>query len=412
MRGPSFTRQEKKRRLGRGLGSLISAPVEVKIAPPANPSEVPGDSTNRSPAPKGSVAPDSRMFHVEHSAADGPAGQVANFATDPALPRAHHGADAKQASTMVVDLPLDLIDPNPFQPRRQFDQAGLAALAESIRAAGVMQPILVRRIRGGSSHANVPSGTSNDGGGAKVALDEPQRYQLIAGERRLRAARLIPLASIPAVIREIDDRTTAEWALIENVQREDLNPIERAEAFKTLIERFDLTHQDISERVGLERSSITNILRLNELDETTKEAVRAGRLTPGHAKALLAVGELEVRRSLAMDALKEEWSVRELERRIQDALAHNAGVSEQTLTDREERVAKGGQKGGAGDMGAGAAARTYLANLEKQLGEQLGTRVHLRAGSKKGTGAIIIEFFSLDQFDGLMAKMGVDPDKL
>jgi len=414
MRGPGFTRQEKKRRLGRGLGSLISAPVEVKIPPPANPSVAPGGAFMRSAAAPPIPAANREMFHVEHS--NLATVEQDGIAAAESGTRGHEDVESTSAAhpgrTVIFDLPLELIDPNPFQPRRQFDPAGLAALADSIRSAGVMQPILVRRVAGGSQHDDVPRGTLDEAPSANVAPGSGLRYQLIAGERRLRAAKLIPLASIPAVIREIDDRTAAEWALIENVQREDLNPIERAEAFKTLIEHFDLTHQDISERVGLERSSITNILRLNELDETTKAAVRSGRLTPGHAKALLAVGEVEVRRTLTMDALKEEWSVRELERRIQDVLAHHAGVSEQTLTERVERAAQGGRKGGAKESETGAAAKTYLANLEKQLGEHLGTRVHLRAGSKKGTGAIIIEFFSLDQFDGLIAKMGIDPDRL
>jgi ParB family chromosome partitioning protein len=402
MRGPSFTRQEKKRRLGRGLGSLISSPVEVKVpaqpTPVASPSEADGTHAPSPAAPSFARPP---VFHVEHPL-------IAS-----AIRRDEEALQDSPAGDAIVELPLEFIDANPFQPRRQFDPAGLAALADSIRSAGVMQPILVRPAR--SASPNVPRGTFEEAISGSGLVAQGLRYELIAGERRLRAAKLIPLATIPAVIRDIDDRAAAEWALIENVQREDLNPIERAEAFQTLIDHFSLTHAEISERVGLERSSISNILRLNDLDETTKDAVRAGKLSPGHGKALLAVGDLELRRTLTTNALQEEWSVRELERRIQDVLAHHAGLSEQTLTERADAGAKGNgadsTKAGGRDQAA-AAAKTYLGNLEKVLGEQLGTRVHLRAGSKKGTGAIIIEFFSLDQFDGLMAKMGIDPEKL
>ncbi len=495
MRGPSFTRQDKKRRLGRGLGSLISTPVEVKIPPPA-PATPPDDrpaavdmsrsidassltseiagigaamaaarlaiassATGYAPSPDSAGA---TMFHVKHPREQPAAQEGRGGAAEPragGLPPTLDDDGFTPARTTIVELPLDLIDPNPYQPRRNFDPAGLQALADSIRAAGVMQPILVRPVkdvsretlsrtpsRGGVAMSSTlrlssslslraegrPEGgdgaagmrdndvsretlqlsQSRDGDGAvsdlrvRESYNQVVRYQLIAGERRLRAAKLIPLATIPAVISEVDDRIAAEWALIENVQREDLNPIERAEAFSQLIHRFQLTHKEIGERIGMDRSSISNLLRLNELDEEIKNLVRTGRLSLGHARALLMVGDDAMRKHLAMRTSKGDWSVRELERRIKEVEARA----------RHARGESGGASEPNSDLDAAVEAKTslrgYLADLERQLADHLGTRVHLRPGRKKGTGAVIIEFYSLDQFDGLMSRMGIDPSSL
>lgn len=262
----------------------------------------------------------------------------------------------------LLQLPIKGLEPNRFQPRKVFDEAALVSLADSIRSAGVMQPIVVRSIGGG--------------------------YELIAGERRLRAAEIVGLERIPAIVQDVDDRTAAEWAIIENVQREDLNPIERAEAFQHLQDQFGLTHQEIAEKVGLNRSSVTNHLRLNELDEATKQAVRTAAISMGHARAMLAVTNLTARAKMLRQCMSNNWSVRELERRV--------------------RVVTDGSSAVGVDSGAAPSPRkSNLEDLQKKLGEHLGTKVQIQQQSKKpGRGRLVIEFYDLDQFDGLLSQMG------
>jgi ParB family chromosome partitioning protein len=264
----------------------------------------------------------------------------------------------------IVMVQVDQIAPNPDQPRQEFDEKALDALATSIRSAGLMQPVVVRRSAG-----------------------PPPGYVLVVGERRWRAARRIGLREIPAIVRRIDDRTAAEWALIENIQREDLNPIERAEAFRKLVELHGLTHQQLADRVGLDRSTVTNFIRLNELDDFAREAVRSGRLTPGHAKALLSIGDDSARRTLADLCIRNGWTVRALERRA-GALSSGGKPTGRATTPR-------------------LAPSAHLADLAGQIAQQLGTRVRIEQGRSRGSGRLLIEFFSLDQFDGLLARMGV-----
>ncbi|MFM7050838.1 MAG: ParB/RepB/Spo0J family partition protein, partial [Planctomycetota bacterium] len=198
------------------------------------------------------------------------------------------------------EIPVEQIVPNRRQPREDFDQDALKALAESIRKAGLMQPIMVRPAAKG--------------------------FELVAGERRWRAAKLIGLPTIPALVREIDEQTAAELALIENVQREDLNPMERAYALRRLSTDFSLTHQDIADRVGLDRASVTNLLRLSDLDRPTADLVRSGKLSQGHGKALLAVLDLGLRAELAAKSMAGEWSVRELEHQVQQVGTRKTGL--------------------------------------------------------------------------------------
>jgi len=165
------------------------------------------------------------------------------------------------------ELAVDVITPNPFQPRTRFDEAGLGELADSIRSAGVLQPLLVRRMG-------------------------PGDYQLVAGERRLRAAQLAGLVKVPVIVKEFDDRAMMELALIENIQREDLNPIDEAKAYQALIEKVGLTHDQLSERVGKQRATITNSLRLLGLPPEVMDMVSRGTLSSGHARALLGLDTL------------------------------------------------------------------------------------------------------------------------
>ena len=323
------------RKLGRGLQALIGTPVQIQA-----------------PAASGGA-----------SAVSAPKPVLGNpvMANVPTTAPLQEGVDGP----LLREIPVDRIVPNRRQPRVDFDQASLAALAESIKQSGLMQPIMVRP---------TPSG-----------------FELVAGERRWRAAKLIGLKVIPAVIRSVDDQGAAELALVENIQREDLNPMERAHALRRLADEFSLTHQAVAEKVGLDRASVTNLLRLSELDSATSDLVRSGRLSQGHAKALLGIQDASARAQLAARVVAEEWSVRELERRIQQVQRGGSVLPHSPSTGATAEV---------------TARDANVADLERQLAEHLGTRVSIQLGRKKGSGRLSIEFYNLDQFDGLMQKMG------
>ncbi len=330
-----------RKRLGRGLTSLMSSSVPVSV-PPA----------------------DSRVDDTPASAAKG-------RATDPTKAPPEPPPSGADSDTGILMLPLDEIERNPDQPRQDFDEKTLQELAASIRTAGLMQPIVVRPVGGA-------------GGGP---------YQIVVGERRFRAARLAGLDRLPAIVRELDEQAVAEWAIIENLQREDLNPLERADAFRRLADQFGLTHQEVADRVGLNRSTVTNLLRLHELDEVTKEAVRRGQISQAQARILLAVTNLDARHHLVRLTMREGWSVRTLEKRA-NALTQRSAGRKSTRTS------------------GGGAAAPHRADLERRLADHLGTKVQVQPGKRKGSGRLIIDFFSFDQFEGLMQKLGFDTKEL
>jgi ParB family transcriptional regulator, chromosome partitioning protein len=196
-------------------------------------------------------------------------------------------------------IPVDMIDPSPNQPRQAFDEDSLLALAGSIRAQGVLQPVLVRPL---------PNG----------------RYELVAGERRWRASRLAELDSIPAVVRRHDNAASLEVALIENMAREDLNPVEEARACAALVEELGLTREEVGVRVGRSRVAVSNLIRLLDLPDEALELIERRDLTEGHGRALLLADDHAIRRSLARDAVRNRWSVRELETRARAGAAPSA----------------------------------------------------------------------------------------
>ncbi len=202
----------------------------------------------------------------------------------------------KDGPEELRQLPVELISPNPNQPRRAFDEEALLALADSIRLRGVLQPVLVRPVVGG-------------------------RYELIAGERRWRAARLADREMIPAIIRSQDDPGSLEVALIENMAREDLNPVEEARACAALVEELGLTREDVGLRVGRSRVAVSNLIRLLDLPDDALALLERGDLSEGHGRALLTSDDHAVRRQLARDAAAQGWSVRELEARARTAAA-------------------------------------------------------------------------------------------
>jgi ParB family transcriptional regulator, chromosome partitioning protein len=196
----------------------------------------------------------------------------------------------KDEAEELRELPIELVAPNPHQPRSTFDEAGLLSLAESIKLRGVLQPVLVRALAGG-------------------------RYELVAGERRWRAARLAELETIPAIVRHHDDAASLELALVENMAREDLNPIDEARACAALVEELGLTREEVGLRVGRSRVAVSNLIRLLDLPDEVLETIERGELTEGHGRALLLAPEHSDRRTLARAAVDARWSVRELETR-------------------------------------------------------------------------------------------------
>jgi ParB family chromosome partitioning protein len=259
------------------------------------------------------------------------------------------------ARESLATAPIDRLQPGRYQPRTKMDQGALEELAASIRAQGLMQPILVR-----------PAGG--------------ERYEIIAGERRWRAARIAGLAEVPIVVREVSDQAALAMALIENIQREDLNPLEEAQGVQRLVEEFHLTHQEAAEAIGRSRAATTNLLRLLNLTKQVQALVLEGSLDMGHARALLALeGALQVQ--TAKKIVERGLSVRETEQLVNDIL-HPKLKSPR----------------------AKARASRDIQRLEEELSEKLGTTVEIKAG-RKGNGRLVISYMSHEHLDELLAKL-------
>src|SRR5579875_134336 len=262
-------------------------------------------------------------------------------------------------------IPVELIGPNPHQPRRQFDDESLVGLADSIRTRGVIQPVLLRPLAGG-------------------------RYELIAGERRWRAAQMAELDSIPAVVRQRDDAASLELAVIENMAREDLNPVEEARACAGLVEELGLTREEVGLRVGRSRVAVANLIRLLDLPDEALELIERGELTEGHGRALLLSREHDARRRLAREAAAHRWSVRELERRARDSAEPEVRIRRmrpKLHPDQEAAIERISEAFGAA-LGCGvevtAAAGGYRAHLHfASLEDALGLAERLGEGSRR-----------------------------
>ena len=264
-----------------------------------------------------------------------------------------------QPGEVLRKLQIDLLQPGKYQPRREMDEAKLSELSESIKAQGVIQPILVRQVEGG-------------------------RYEIVAGERRWRASRLAGLDEVPVVVRELEDRTVIAMALIENIQREDLNPLEEAEALQRLISEFTLTHAEAAEAVGRSRAAVSNLLRLLELPVAIRLLLETRRLEMGHARALLTLAP-ELAGKLAQEAADEGWSVREVEHRAQ-------------------QFAAGKVPGARKAKPAPSAPQADIASLETELSESLGTKVAINHG-RGGKGRLVIHYTDLDTLDGVLERL-------
>jgi ParB family chromosome partitioning protein len=266
------------------------------------------------------------------------------------------GAERKgRDEESLAQLTIASVRPGKYQPRTRMDEASLAQLADSIRARGVIQPIVVRPVGEG-------------------------QYEILAGERRWRAARLAGLDRVPAVVREVPDEAALGIGLIENIQREDLNPIEEANGLKRLIDEFKLTHDEVAQAIGRSRAGVTNLLRLLELAASVQSMVQEGRIDMGHARALLALGksrQVELAERIAQQGL----SVRETERLVQEA--------------------------SSGPRPARASAHKLDADsrrLQEDLAERLGASVRLKP-RRGGKGSVVIDYSSLDELQGIVAKL-------
>ena len=316
-----------KSRLGRGLNSLLSLSVPEDAAP-------------------------------QHSAI--PAMPPVTDA--PSAPASDVSANVPPG-VRVAEIPLGSIVPNPHQPRRQFNDASLKELAASLKSTGMIQPIIVRPAGPGAA---------------------PHTYQLIAGERRWRAARLAELPTVPAIIRDVDSATQAQMALIENIQREDLNPIDRALAYQALIKHLGLTQAELAGRLGEDRSTITHYLRLLEMPEPVQQLIGDGRLSMAHAKLLGGLTEQAEQQRLADLCVTQNLSVRNLERLVQGAATPPPKPA--------------------------PTSSAHVKELERSLSRQLALRVQVRGSRKKGHGRLVLHYTSLDQFDELMTRLGVQTD--
>ena len=265
------------------------------------------------------------------------------------------GLDKLLGEQRIEQIPTEQLQPGAYQPRQQFDQVALEALADSIRAQGMVQPIVARRL-------------------------EEARFEIIAGERRGRAAQKAGLETVPVIVRQADNQTTLALALIENLQREDLNPIEQAQGLARLAEEFQLTHEQLAEAVGVSRAQVSNLLRLLRLPEMVQAWVHDGLLSMGHARALLSLPE-STQLALGQRAIDEGWSVRQLE----------AAVQRLQQAKPKTRVEKD----------------PNIAALEARLGERLGAKVAIRHGAS-GRGKVEIRYSDLDELQRLLDLLGAD----
>ncbi len=281
-----------------------------------------------------------------------------------------HAERIARSAGGAAEIAVDQIAPNPYQPRREFQADELAELANSIAQQGVIQPIIVV---------------------ASIDQASGRPYTLIAGERRLRAARSVGLGKVPCIVRQATRQQMQEWALIENIQRSDLNPIERAEAYRSYIDRFSLTHADAAERLGQPRATVSNYLRLLDLCDRVQQMILDGLLTFGHAKILAAfAASPEKQLAIATKVAASGLSVRELERLVARSTENPQSASAEPSRTIQKPA--------------------YIRDVEERLTEAVGTRVVVKPGRAKHSGRIMVEYYSLDDFDRISAALGLSSD--
>ncbi|MCP4190918.1 MAG: ParB/RepB/Spo0J family partition protein [Planctomycetaceae bacterium] len=336
----------KERRLGRGLAALLgedNEPVHVPqdVASPRlhTPNEHGQTATDPHDSEQSELPPN-REFQPDHGAAS-------------------EASVAKDGDLLL--LSVHEIDDNPFQPRREFSESEITSLAESLKEHDMLQPVLVRRVE--------------------------DRWQLISGERRLRAAIQAGWSQIPARVRQADDRLVAELAIVENLQRKDLNAIEKALSFRRYLDQHQSTQEDLGKRLKIDRSTIANLLRLLELPERVQTELQGGSISAGHARALLPLGDEEIQIEFSQRIHREGISVRETERLVQERIELEDGDGLGAPSKKSGRRKKKPRDG-------------HVASLEQQLRILLGTKVDIRQSSR-GRGQIVIHFRSNDEFERL-----------
>jgi ParB family transcriptional regulator, chromosome partitioning protein len=365
----------KERRLGRGLEALLGqipgwsgGPSPQKPAAPTGP--IPGSPTPATPSSPNPSQPYGGTIG-EPYAASPPSSQHPQpmYTTAPARPV----APADQAWLVAVEpeaapphgpahLEIDKIESNPSQPRRDFDPRDLQSLSESISAHGLLQPVVVRQVA--------------------------DHYQIVAGERRLRAAKQAGWTDVPVNIIEADDRQSAELAIVENMQRKDLNALEKAASFQRYLEQYGCTQEELAGRLKMDRSTIANMIRLLELPEPVQEAVRRGKITQGHARALLPLGEENEQVAFCERIQKEGLNVRQTEATVQEMIE---------AADREPLTVVGADgKSTRARRGQGE----HLADLEQEFRAALGLRVKITHDAK-GRGKMVVHFADHDEFERL-----------
>jgi ParB family transcriptional regulator, chromosome partitioning protein len=269
--------------------------------------------------------------------------------------------ESETTTQTPTEVRVDVIEHNPYQPRKRFDDDELSSLTESIRTHGVLQPLVVRQVDG--------------------------RIQLVAGERRLRAARSAGLASVPVRIVDFNDQQLVEAALVENIQRTDLNPIEKAQGFKDYLDRFHMTHEQLAARLGLGRATITNLVTLLDLHREVQDLVRNGQLSTGHAKILKGVSDLDKQLTLAREIVARGMSVRDTETQLKQmqyapAAEDDAGSSESSSRSAPQKT-------------------THVEGIENELRQKLGLRIEIKVKGKD-KGQIVLGFESNDDFERLV----------
>lgn len=339
------------KRLGRGLEALLGRAAEAVAD--ASPRSGPLD-TQFVPEPETDDDPSDRPVTIPMTGAAKLAKPAK--ATEP-VP-----VDADQEEEVAAQppsrIPVGVIDSNPYQPRLDFDEADIRSLAETMKEHGLLQPIVVRRLG--------------------------ERYQLIAGERRLRAARLAGWADVPAHVIEADDRQLAELAIVENLQRKDLNPLEKAASFQRYLEEYRATQDELARRLQIDRSTVANLIRLLELPDFVQQALRDGRISQGHARALLPLGEEREQVTFCRKIETEGWSVRHTETAIQEHVRQSEASEDPT--PKPGRPPKLQSK--------------HLATLEHEFRTALGAKVSI-SHNARGKGRIVIQFDNHDEFDRL-----------
>ncbi|MCK4625231.1 MAG: ParB/RepB/Spo0J family partition protein [Phycisphaerae bacterium] len=321
-----MTRQPDRPRLGRGLSSLIRNSTVSEInSPEYQPTPADGQTSEHRPI---------------QTAAGG-----------------------------VIVVPIKDIRPNPAQPRRKFDEQALSELSASIRLHGLLQPVLVAR---------TPEGEEDE-----------CPYRLIAGERRLRAAGQAGLVEIPCIVRPASSREMLELSLIENIRRADLNPVERANAYRDLMDRFDLKQEEVAKRMGDARATVANYLRILDLCDSVQSLIVSDEISFGHAKVLAGLaGKPDIQERLAQRVANDSLSVRQLEVLVK------AAQKGHPLTEDRGRVK--------------ISRPAYLIDIEGQLTQAVGTKVTIRPGRAKNTGRIVIDYYGLDDFDKIIAALGAE----